>query len=157
MAEAGRSTGLPPSTANGGGPCAQLFYAPVSGLSSSSELSSPPFLPPFFGLVFSWLSLPASSSQASSLPPFSWRAPSWQEPSWEAGSGRRHPPMVLRAPVPAQGPILCPRESRRLPLRERALLPLLPLLPNPLPAIRRRRRCRCTHPSRRPDRIESDH
>src|SRR5258706_1489765 len=122
MAEGGRSTGLPASTGNGGGPsCAQLFCAPVSGLSSSSELSSLLFLPPFFGLVFSWLSLPVSSSQASSLPPFSWRAPSWQEPSLEAGSGRPHPPMVLRAQGLAQVPGLGPREALRLSLRERAL------------------------------------
>src|SRR5258708_19674883 len=98
MAEAGRSTGLPPSTANGGGPsCAQLFYAPVSGLAFSSELSSPPFFPPFFGLVFSWLSFPASSLQASSLPPFSWRAPSLPEPSFAAPPSPPPPPPRLHA------------------------------------------------------------
>src|SRR5258708_25353557 len=106
MAEAGQSTGLPPSTANGGGPsCAPLFYAPVSGLSSSSELSSLLFLPLFFGLVFSWLSLPVSSSQASSLPPFSWRAPSLQEPSLAARSGLLHPPLVVLAQERAHVPL----------------------------------------------------
>src|SRR5258708_35262590 len=105
MAEAGQSTGLPPSTANGGGPsCAPLFYAPVSGLSSSSELSSLLFLPLFFGLVFSWLSLPVSSSQASSLPPFSWRAPFWQEPSLDAGSRPPPPPIGVRAQALGPGP-----------------------------------------------------
>src|SRR6266481_1696018 len=63
--------------------------------------------------------------------------------------------MELPAKVLLPVPGLQGREARRHP---RGLAPLLlPLLrPNPLPAIRHRRRCRYTHPSHRPDRRESD-
>src|SRR5208337_2881743 len=165
MAEAGKRAGLPPSlqfpparTPNGGGhpSCAPLFSAPLFWL-ASSPLSSSPLS------SFSWRPVFLRLSSPASLAPFSWPAPfglelSWPAPSClEARSGCRHHPMELRAQGLPQVPVLAARESRRLPLRERVLLPLLPLLPNPLPAIRRRRRCRCTHPSHRLDHTGSDH
>src|SRR6202795_944207 len=140
-----------------GSSCVQFFSEPFSqpfSCPASSVISSSPFS-----------SLRVSSERVSSrpfsspasLPPSSLPKVSWRAPSSEAHPGCRHRPTVLRAQVLAQVPALAPRESRRLPLRERVLLPLLPLLPNPLPAIRRRRRCHCTHPSHRPDHTESDH
>src|SRR5271167_3324489 len=152
MAEAGREPGfrhpqfeLLAWNANGGDClfCAQPFFAPFSALSSSQLLFSGPV---------SWRLSSASLPLSFSSPLFSWPGPS----SSEVRSGSRRHPMELRVQVLAQVPLEA-REVRRPPLRGQAPLPLLLPHPNLLPAIRHKRRYRCTRPSHRPDRRESDH
>src|ERR1700722_1382701 len=136
-----------------------LFCEPLFSAPSFSQLS---FLPLFwralfslqlFSPVFSWrLALPFS--RLSFLPALSWLGPF--SPVLFS-SETRHPPVALREQR-ATGPAQPVQLSRRLPLlREWLPLPLLPPPLDPLPAIRHRRRCRCIHPSHRPDRRESDH